>query len=165
MARAIRNAIRAESFATETPIFIARQADSHKSLEFPIRANHPIRANRANFRFARITPLSSPSKRPNSLTKLGLEISRLNCLCFVREDQWSGSYREAWQVLRRSPDLWCSAPFCEFWATFMIWEGNITNRNVHRLQAQQKATSHQSRIPDQPPRSAKRKVPWGPKAH
>ena len=47
-----------ESFAIETPIFIAHQADSHKSLEFPTRANHPIRANRAN-RFARITPLSS----------------------------------------------------------------------------------------------------------
>ena len=47
-----------ESFAIETPIFIARQADSHESLEFPIRANHPIRANRAN-RFARITPLRS----------------------------------------------------------------------------------------------------------
>ena len=67
MARAIRNAIRAnrfaridsrESFAIETPIFIACQADSPESLEFPIRANHPIRANRAN-RFARITPLRS----------------------------------------------------------------------------------------------------------
>ena len=46
VARAIRNAIRANRFATKTPIFIARQADSHKSLEFPIRANHPIRANR-----------------------------------------------------------------------------------------------------------------------
>ena len=45
-----------ESFAIETPVFIARLADSHESLEFPIRANHPIRANRAN-RFARITPL------------------------------------------------------------------------------------------------------------
>ena len=32
-----------ESFAIETPIFIARQADSHESLEFPIRANHPIK--------------------------------------------------------------------------------------------------------------------------
>ena len=40
----------------ETPIFIARQADLHESLEFPIRENHLIRANRAN-RFARITPL------------------------------------------------------------------------------------------------------------
>ena len=39
-----------ESFAIATPVFIARQADSHESLEFPIRAN---RANR----FARITPL------------------------------------------------------------------------------------------------------------
>ena len=39
-----------ESFEIETPIFIARQADSHESLDFPIRGN---RANR----FARITPL------------------------------------------------------------------------------------------------------------
>ena len=67
MARAIRNAIRAnqvsrESFAIETPIFIARQADSHESLEFPIRENHPIRTNRAN-RFARITPLSASFSR------------------------------------------------------------------------------------------------------
>ena len=43
-----------ESFAIETPIFIARQADSHDLLEYPIRASHPIRANRAH-RFARIT--------------------------------------------------------------------------------------------------------------
>ena len=43
----------------ETPPFIARQADSQESVEFPIRANHPIRANRVN-RFARITPLSCP---------------------------------------------------------------------------------------------------------
>ena len=66
VAWAIRKAIRAnrfaridsrEPFAIETPIFIVREADSHESLEFPIRANHPIRANRAN-RFARITPLS-----------------------------------------------------------------------------------------------------------
>ena len=47
---------RANRFAIDIPIFIARQADSPESLEFPIRANHPIRANRAN-RFARITPL------------------------------------------------------------------------------------------------------------
>ena len=58
MARAIRNAIDSrESFAIETPIFIDPQADSHESLEFPIRANHPIRVNRANFRFARLMPL------------------------------------------------------------------------------------------------------------
>ena len=56
-----RELIRSESFAIETPIFIARQADSHESLEFPIRANHPIRTNRANFRFARITPLRTPN--------------------------------------------------------------------------------------------------------
>ena len=59
VARAIRDAIRKrsdsrESFAIETPNFTARQADSHESLEFPIRANHPIRANR----FVRITSLS-----------------------------------------------------------------------------------------------------------
>ena len=29
-----------ESFAIETPIFIARQADSPETLEFLIRANH-----------------------------------------------------------------------------------------------------------------------------
>ena len=46
------------SFAIQAPSFIARQADSHESFEFSIRAMiHPIRANRAN-RFARITPLS-----------------------------------------------------------------------------------------------------------
>ena len=47
-----REAIRAK----ETPIFIVRLADSPESLQFPIRANHPIRANLAN-RFARIMPL------------------------------------------------------------------------------------------------------------
>ena len=52
-----RESIRANRFAIETPVFIAaRQTDSP---EFPIRANHPIRANRAN-RFARITPLRTP---------------------------------------------------------------------------------------------------------
>ena len=61
MARAIRNATRANQFAriirNSNPYFGARQADSPESFAFPIRANHPIRANRAN-RFARITPLS-----------------------------------------------------------------------------------------------------------
>ena len=47
-----------ESFAIESPVFSARQADSHESLEFPIRANQPIRGTRAN-RFARITPLGA----------------------------------------------------------------------------------------------------------
>ena len=36
-----------ESFAIKTPIFIARQANSHESLEFPIRAIRVIRANYA----------------------------------------------------------------------------------------------------------------------
>ena len=36
-----------ESFAIDTPVFVARQADSPESLEFPIRANHPIRGNHA----------------------------------------------------------------------------------------------------------------------
>ena len=68
-----------ESFAIETPIFIARQANSHESLEFPIRANHPIHANRAN-RFARITPLSQPPKLTRSdffLQKSGFTKLRL----------------------------------------------------------------------------------------
>ena len=59
VARAIRNAIRANHSQLKPLLFIVRQADSHESLEFPIRANHPIRANRAN-RFARITPLRVP---------------------------------------------------------------------------------------------------------
>ena len=46
-----------ETFAIESSIFTAHHADSHESLEFPIRANHQIHANRTN-RFARITPLS-----------------------------------------------------------------------------------------------------------
>ena len=62
-----RESIRAKAFAMRTPIFIARQADSHESFEFPIRANHPIRANRAN-RFARIMPLREgfPHKIPEN---------------------------------------------------------------------------------------------------
>ena len=58
VAQAIRNTIRANHSKSKPPIFIACQADSHESLEFPIHANHPIRANRAN-RFARIKPLRS----------------------------------------------------------------------------------------------------------
>ena len=49
-----RESIRANHSQLKPHIFIARQADSQESLELPIRANHPIRANRAN-RFARIT--------------------------------------------------------------------------------------------------------------
>ena len=41
-----RESISRESFALEAPIFIARQADSHESLEFSIRANR-FRANHA----------------------------------------------------------------------------------------------------------------------
>ena len=40
LARAARNAIHVNRFAVEAPIFIAHQADSPESLEFPIRANH-----------------------------------------------------------------------------------------------------------------------------
>ena len=51
-----REMIRA-NHSQSKPLFLQRvRRDSHESLEFPIRANHPIRANRAN-RFARITPL------------------------------------------------------------------------------------------------------------
>ena len=42
-----RESIRANHSQLKTPIFIARQADSPESLEFPIRANHPIRANQS----------------------------------------------------------------------------------------------------------------------
>ena len=52
-----RESIRANHSQLKPQFFTVRQADSHESLEFPIRAHHPIRANRAN-RFARITPLS-----------------------------------------------------------------------------------------------------------
>ena len=54
-----RESVRANRSQLKPLFFIARQADSPESLEFPIRANHPIRAgaDRAN-RFARITPLS-----------------------------------------------------------------------------------------------------------
>ena len=82
MARAIRNAIRANRFAriirNETPIFIARQADSHESLEFPIRANHPIRASRAN-RFARITPLSIAQKGVRAIDARNSQLENGSC--------------------------------------------------------------------------------------
>ena len=45
VARAIRNAIRANRFAIETPIFKARQTDAPESLDFSIRANHRIRGS------------------------------------------------------------------------------------------------------------------------
>ena len=58
------------SFAIETPIFIARQADSHESLEIPIRANHATKLSRRGaalkFHFARLT-LSYP---PDTLASL-----------------------------------------------------------------------------------------------
>ena len=47
-----------ESIRARNPYFVAPQTDSPESLDFPIQANHPIRANGANFRFARITLLS-----------------------------------------------------------------------------------------------------------
>ena len=55
-----RESIRANHSQLKPLFFMARQADSPESLEFPIRANHPIRTHRANrfARFARITPLS-----------------------------------------------------------------------------------------------------------
>ena len=49
-----------ESFAIETPIFRAVQADSPESLEFSIRANHPIRA---------ISTISCESIRASHATK------------------------------------------------------------------------------------------------
>ena len=60
--RAIRNTIRAFRFARISPqltslfLWRVRPIRTIELLEFPIRANHPIRANRVN-RFARIEPL------------------------------------------------------------------------------------------------------------
>ena len=48
VARVIRNAIRANRFAIETPIFTARQADSHESLDFPIDSRESCESIRAN---------------------------------------------------------------------------------------------------------------------
>ena len=90
MARAIRNAIRAnrfaridsrESFAIETPIFIARQADSQESLEFPIRAISPdsrescesIRANHAT------------KAETNRISTMKFAFSKLNCHGFPKQ--------------------------------------------------------------------------------
>ena len=80
-----------ESFAIDTPIFIARQADSPESLEFPIRANHPICANP---KFARIAPLS----------KALLEGASENFQ--IREaSSFSGTFRGIF-CLRVGADLW-----------------------------------------------------------
>ena len=78
-----RESIRANRFATKTPIFVARQADSHESLEFPISRESPdsrescesIRANHATIRGPRIPLLSckgDPPKNDNTKVTLGL---------------------------------------------------------------------------------------------
>ena len=84
VARAIRNAIRANRFARIirkwNPDFYSFQADSHESLEFPIRANHPIRANRAN-RFAnhatKVFPLRWPPRCWKVPTEQTMGLGRL----------------------------------------------------------------------------------------
>ena len=40
-----------ESLAIEIPIFIAHQADSRESLEFPIRANHATKARCTSYKW------------------------------------------------------------------------------------------------------------------
>ena len=80
-----RESNRANRFAIETPMFIARQANSPESLEFPIRANHPIRANRAN-RFARITPLSSGNYLSIFPKKIRSLITNLSCQLHEKRD-------------------------------------------------------------------------------
>ena len=64
VARAIRNAIRANR-SIETPSFITRQADSHESLEFPIRANHATK----NMTFSREISELEPKKAIKLLEK------------------------------------------------------------------------------------------------
>ena len=67
------------------PLFKVHPADSHESLELPIRANHPIRANRAN-RFERITPLRS---RYTGVSQLQLRVSRYTVQLSLNESQTS----------------------------------------------------------------------------
>ena len=45
-----------EPFANETPISIARRADSHESLEFPIRANHATKRPNICHSFSKFVP-------------------------------------------------------------------------------------------------------------
>ena len=91
-----------ESFAIETPIFIARHADSQESLEFPIRANHPIRANRAN-RFARITPLSAGVSPRSAGPILGVHSTphgpaKVLLAACRRSGPTARSWRSAWHL-------------------------------------------------------------------
>ena len=65
------------------PFFFANQANSPESLEFPIRANHPICANRSNFRFARITPLRLRNKNPPLLADFSSCSARRRDLFFL----------------------------------------------------------------------------------
>ena len=55
-----------DPFRNWNPYFYSASGRSPESLEFPIRANHLIRVNRAN-RFARITPLRLQLTQQNKL--------------------------------------------------------------------------------------------------
>ena len=101
-----------ESFAIEPPIFIARQADSHESLEFPIRANHAIRANRAN-RFARITPLTWPRPPATGLRKpksLGRVLGRVLGKGLLGGDCWEQCWEDGFVRKSRGTALFPAVP-------------------------------------------------------
>ena len=98
-----RESIRANRVAIETLFFIAHHADSHESLEFPIRANRVIRANCAN-RFARITPLRNCKLKKFSVFR--------EIVCF------SNGHIERLPPLPHRHSGFCSVPRWIFWLKF-----------------------------------------------
>ena len=102
VARAIRNAIDSrESFAIETPIFMACQADSHESLEFPIRANHPIRfestVSEKRTHWASLSfGANSVSSAKNSVSSLWHTNNRLRGTHWVRSPELSETRKTHW---------------------------------------------------------------------
>ena len=63
VALAIRNAICANRFAIDAPMFITRQADSPESVEFPIRANHATKFQGLGVRIGKFHTISRCEKR------------------------------------------------------------------------------------------------------
>ena len=61
-----------ESFAIETPNFIARQADSPESLEFPIRVNHATKFPHIVYPTSQLpnTTMMLSANRCNSLRRI-----------------------------------------------------------------------------------------------
>ena len=89
-----------ESFAIETPIFIARQADSPESLEFPIRANRVIRAIRANHATKGMTNMCPGFSRAQAIINVMLSCEEPSRQWGCKFDRMSvaGSSDQAWLV-------------------------------------------------------------------